>query len=153
MLKNESAQNLMKPAPLRPSRLPDSGGIIVMSNGVRMEKISHSVRQAKQGKFWDADCTCPYSPYKTRVSPYDDTWQVCRGDMEAPGDDMWQVRTMTRGRFRTGHVAASEGDTCQADLAFSAYSWTNPEVTRVTTERVTCGRVTSAADVVGLHGR
>jgi hypothetical protein len=47
MLKHESARNLMKPTPLRPSRLPDSGGIIFLSNGVRMEKISHSVRQAK----------------------------------------------------------------------------------------------------------
>jgi hypothetical protein len=52
MLKNESSQNPMKPTPLRPSRLPDSGGIIFLSNGVRMKKISHSVRQAKQAKFW-----------------------------------------------------------------------------------------------------
>jgi hypothetical protein len=28
-----------------------------------MEKISRSVRQAKQAKILDADCTCPYSPY------------------------------------------------------------------------------------------
>jgi hypothetical protein len=81
MLKNESARNPTKPTPLRPARLPDSGGIIFLSNGVRMEKISHSVRQAKQAKFLDADCTCPYSPYRTRVSPYrtrgrsvHDTW-------------------------------------------------------------------------------
>jgi hypothetical protein len=33
-----------------------------------MEKISRSVHQAKQAKFLDADCTCPYSPY----SPYGD---------------------------------------------------------------------------------
>jgi hypothetical protein len=51
MLKNESAPNLTKPTPLRPSRLPDSGGIIFISNGVRMEKISHSDRQAKQENF------------------------------------------------------------------------------------------------------
>ena len=76
MLKNESARNPMKPTALCPSRLLDSGGIIFMSNGVRMEKISHSVRQAKQAKFWDADCTCPYSPYRKRVSPYIDTWHV-----------------------------------------------------------------------------
>jgi hypothetical protein len=49
--------------PLRPSRLPDSGGIFTFSNGVRMEKLSRFVRQAKQAKIWDADCTCPYSPY------------------------------------------------------------------------------------------
>jgi hypothetical protein len=47
MLKNESARNPMKPTPLRLSRLPDSGGIFTFSNGVSMEKISHSVHQAK----------------------------------------------------------------------------------------------------------
>jgi hypothetical protein len=50
MLKNESARNATKPVPLRPSRLPDSGGIFTLSNGLRMEKISHSVRKAKQVK-------------------------------------------------------------------------------------------------------
>jgi hypothetical protein len=54
-------------------------------------------------------------PYRTRGTP-GDTWQV-----------------------HTGHVAASGSDTCQADLAFWAYGWTNPEVTRVTTGRVTRG--------------
>jgi hypothetical protein len=52
MLKNESARNLTKPTPLCPSRLPDSDGIIFLSNGVCMEKISHFVCQAKQAKFW-----------------------------------------------------------------------------------------------------
>jgi hypothetical protein len=47
MLKNESAQNPTKPTPLRPARLPDSGGIIFISNEVRMKKISHSVHRAK----------------------------------------------------------------------------------------------------------
>jgi hypothetical protein len=47
MLKNESAHNPMKPAPLRPSRLPDSGGIFTSSNGLCMQKISRSVRKAK----------------------------------------------------------------------------------------------------------
>jgi hypothetical protein len=28
-----------------------------------MEKLSRFVRQGKQAKIWDADCTCPYSPY------------------------------------------------------------------------------------------
>jgi hypothetical protein len=28
-----------------------------------MEEISRFDRQAKQVKIWDADCTCPYSPY------------------------------------------------------------------------------------------
>jgi hypothetical protein len=99
MLKNESARNPTKPTPLRPARLPDSGGIIFMSNGVRMKKISHSVRRAKQAKFWDADCTCPYSPY-TRVSPYSDTWQVrtvTRGRW--PVQDTWQLQSVTRVRL------------------------------------------------------
>jgi hypothetical protein len=65
---------------------------------------------------FDADCTCPYSPYRTRGRSVQDTWQV-----------------------RTGHVAAPGDDTCQADLAFWAYGWTNSEVTRVTTGRVTRG--------------
>jgi hypothetical protein len=125
MLKNESAQNPTKPTPLRPSRLPDSGGIIFLSNGVRMEKISHSVRQAKQAKFWML--TVPVRTVRTgHVS----------------------VRTGHSGRsVRLTHVAGSVqdtwqppgSDTCQADLAFLAYSWTNPEVTRVTTGRVTRG--------------
>jgi hypothetical protein len=50
MLKNESARNVMKPMPLRPSHLPDSGGIFTSSNRVRMEKISHSIRKVKQAK-------------------------------------------------------------------------------------------------------
>jgi hypothetical protein len=50
MLKNESSRNATKPMPLHPSRLPDSGGIFTFSNGLRMEKISHSVRKVKQAK-------------------------------------------------------------------------------------------------------
>jgi hypothetical protein len=67
MLKNESARNATKPMPLCPSHLPDSDGIFTSSNGVRMEKISCSVRKVKQAKKGD-DCTvhtvhvaCPYS--------------------------------------------------------------------------------------------
>jgi hypothetical protein len=48
-----------------------------------------------------------------------------------------------------GHMASPGRDTCQADLAFSAYSWTSIEVTRVTTDRVTRGRLTSSDDVAG----
>jgi hypothetical protein len=39
-----------KVVPLRPSRLPDSSGIFTFANGVRMEKLSRSVRRAKQVK-------------------------------------------------------------------------------------------------------
>jgi hypothetical protein len=44
-------------------------------------------------------------------------------------------------------VASPGRDTCQVDLAFSAYDWTCTEVTRVTTHRVTRGRLTSSCDV------
>ena len=44
------ARNVMKPLPLCLSRLPDSGGIFTLSNGLRMEKISRSVRKVKQAK-------------------------------------------------------------------------------------------------------
>jgi hypothetical protein len=67
-------------------------------------------------KFFDADCTCPYSPYRTRGRTVQHTWHV-----------------------RTGHVAAPGDDTCHAFLDFLAYSLTNSEVTRVTTGRVTRG--------------
>ena len=50
MLKNESAQNLTKPTPLRLSRLPDSSGIFTLSNGFRMRKLSHSDWKPKQVK-------------------------------------------------------------------------------------------------------
>jgi hypothetical protein len=46
-----------------------------------------------------------------------------------------------------GHVAASGSDTWQVDLADLAYSWTSIEVTRVTTDRVTHGRLMSSDDV------
>jgi hypothetical protein len=46
-----------------------------------------------------------------------------------------------------GHMAAPGGDTCQEDLADLAYSWTSIEVTCVTTDRVTRGRLTSSDDV------
>jgi hypothetical protein len=64
MIKNESSQNPTKLTPLCPTRLPDSGGIIFMSNGVRMEKISHSVRQAKHANFWML--TVPIRTVRTR---------------------------------------------------------------------------------------
>jgi hypothetical protein len=70
LLNFQSARNATKTVPLRPSRLPDSGGIFTFSNGVRMEKISRSVRQGKQAKILDADCTCPYSPYSDVAGPY-----------------------------------------------------------------------------------
>jgi hypothetical protein len=68
--KFQSARNATKPVPLRPSRLPDSGGIFTLSNGLRMEKISRSVRQVKQAKILvltvqsvQSDVAGPYRPY------------------------------------------------------------------------------------------
>jgi hypothetical protein len=50
MLKNESAQNLMKPTPLRPSHFLDSNSIFTLSNGLHMRKLSRSDRKPKQVK-------------------------------------------------------------------------------------------------------
>ena len=83
----------MKIVPLHPSRLPDSGGIFNFANKVHMEEISRSVRQAKQAKFLDADCTCPYSPYGDVAGPY-----------RLYGDDMAVVYCLVSGE--------SGGDTC-----------------------------------------
>jgi hypothetical protein len=63
LLNFQSARIETKTVPLRSSRFPDSGGIFIFANGVRMEEISRFDRQVKQGKIWDANCTCPYSPY------------------------------------------------------------------------------------------
>jgi hypothetical protein len=50
-------------------------------------------------------------------------------------------------------VASPGRDTCQVDLALLAYGRTNTEVTRVTTHRVTRGRLTSSDDVARRRGR
>jgi hypothetical protein len=81
MLKNESARNQTKPMPLRPSRRPESGGIIFIANGVRMRKISRSVRKAKQANF--GMLTVPVRTVRT------DTCQSVQLT--------WHVRTVTRG--------------------------------------------------------
>ena len=82
MLKNESARNVTKPVPLRLSRRPESGGIIFIANGVRMRKISPSVRKAKQANF--GVLTVPVRTVRT------DTCQSVQLT--------WHVRTVTRGR-------------------------------------------------------
>jgi hypothetical protein len=46
-------------------------------------------------------------------------------------------------------VAASECDTWQAEMDIWTYGWANTEVTRVTTDRVTRGTLTSSDDVAG----
>jgi hypothetical protein len=104
----------MKTVPLRPSRLPDSGGIFTFANGVRMEEISRSDRQAKQVKIWDADCTCPYSPYghvEGRTIML--MWQ--RADVVHlywTVDSESDVDTCQWWPIRGGHVAQPIGATC-----------------------------------------
>jgi hypothetical protein len=104
----------MKTVPLRPSRFPDSGGIFTFANGVRMEEISRFDRQVKQGKIWDADCTCPYSPYgHVEGRTIMVTWQfddvACLYWMVVA---QWSVDTCHLQRIRFGHVAQSIGATC-----------------------------------------
>jgi hypothetical protein len=75
---------------------------------------------------------------------------VCMdADVACSYSDMWQVHTGTCGRIVQRHVVAPGSDTWHAELLDLAYGWTYPKVTHVTTERVTCGRVMSTADVVG----
>jgi hypothetical protein len=93
MLKNESSQNATKPMPLRPSCLPDSGGIFTFSNRLHMEKISRYVRKVKHAKKKIADCAVR---------------TVCTDvDVACPYNDTWQVRTATR--FRT--IQGTHGST------------------------------------------
>jgi hypothetical protein len=79
-----------------------------------MQKISRSVRQAKQAKFLDADCTCPYSlysPYGDVVGPYrsyggdveDVDWSIL-GESYV---DMchWVANNRTRGPIQGCHVS------------------------------------------------
>jgi hypothetical protein len=61
----------------------------------------------------------------------------------------WANQEATHGRPYEGHVASPGCDTCHADLALLAFGQTNTEVTRVTTDRVTRGRMTSSDDVAG----
>jgi hypothetical protein len=99
MLKNESARNLTKPTPLRPSRLPDSGHIFTSSNKICMQKISRSVRKPKQAKKGD-DCTVR---------------TVRTDDVATPGDDTWQFLKTTHGRLMWcmgRQLDQSMGDTC-----------------------------------------
>jgi hypothetical protein len=93
MLKNESAQNATKPVPLRPSRLPDSGGIFTLSNGLRMEKISRSVQKSNRQKKIDADCTVRTVRRGRAVRPYDD---VSGGDMVDVDWQVWSNDCLTR---------------------------------------------------------
>jgi hypothetical protein len=104
----------MKTVPLRPSHLPDSGDIFTFTNGVRMEEISRSDRQAKQVKIWDVDCTCPYSPYDhVEVRTIMLTWQ--REDVEYlywTDDSESDDGTCQWWPIRDRHMAQPIGTTC-----------------------------------------
>jgi hypothetical protein len=93
MLKNESAQNATKLVPLRPSRLPDSGDIFTLSNGLHMSKISHSVRKVKQVKkgmtVQSVQSTCHADCADCMVHT---------GDVASLADDTWQPWVMTCGK-------------------------------------------------------
>ena len=93
MLKNESSRNATKPMPLRLSRLPNSGGIFTLSNGLRMSKISHFVRKVKQVKkgmtVQSVQSTC-HADCADRT--------VHTGDVASLADDTWQPWVMTCGR-------------------------------------------------------
>ena len=88
MLNFQSARNVTKTVPLRPSCLPASDVIFTFANGVCMEEISRSVRQAKQTKIWDADYTYPYSLYGHVAGSYhhDDVVGGRRGAFILVGD-------------------------------------------------------------------
>jgi hypothetical protein len=68
------------------------------------------------------------------------TWHVRTADVAAPEGDTWQIRTED-----TWHH--QDATRVSVDLARLAYGWANTEVTRVTTDRVTRGKLTSSDDV------
>jgi hypothetical protein len=86
MLKNESAQNVTKPMPLRLSRLPDFGGIFTLSNGLCMEKISRSVQKVKHAKQIAECAVCIVYMDADMAGLYSNMWQVhtetCSGSRE-----------------------------------------------------------------------
>jgi hypothetical protein len=83
----------MKLAPLRPSRLPDSGGIFSSSNGLRMSKISRSVRKAKhvkKGMTVQSVQSTWHDDYANRT--------VHTTDVANPGGDTCHLQEATRVR-------------------------------------------------------
>jgi hypothetical protein len=78
-----------------------------------MEEISRSVRQAKQAKFLDADCTCPYSPYGDVAGPYMTVrwmmWQhfywLVVGEYGVDTCHWWHNNMRTRGPIHGRHVS------------------------------------------------
>jgi hypothetical protein len=83
-----------------------------------MEEISRSVRQAKQVKIWDADCTCPYSPYghvegRTIMMMWQCISLVVVGTFSLVDVDKWYVDTCPFSwQIIRRHVAQCMGATC-----------------------------------------
>jgi hypothetical protein len=111
-----------------------------------MEKISRSVRKAKQAKF--GMLTVPVRTVRTDTcQSVQLTWQVRTvtwANQTVADGDTWQTwgdrHVATRGSTVQmtwansddtwqapygGHVASPGRDTCHADLALLAYDWTN----------------------------
>jgi hypothetical protein len=96
LLNFQSARNATKIVSLCPSRLLIPTVYLLSQMRVRMEEISRYVRQDKQAKFLDADCTYPYSPYGDVAGPY-----------RPYGDDVVVVYWMVAGKLGV--------DTCLVD--------------------------------------
>jgi hypothetical protein len=112
----------MKPTPLRPARLPDSGGIFFCERSPYGGDIAFD-RKVKQEKKLGADCTCPYSPYghvegRTILL----TWQfddvvivgwMFVSELEIDTCPLWPIRC--------GRVAQPFGATCHCFTGL--YGW------------------------------
>jgi hypothetical protein len=73
-----------------------------------MRKISHSVRRAKQAKFWLL--TVPVRTVRTDTcQSVQLTWQRPYSDVASSEDDAWQTVRRTRGITRTRHVSYGFG--------------------------------------------
>jgi hypothetical protein len=98
--------------PLCPSHLPDFGGIFTLSNGLCMEKISHSIQKVKQVK---KGMTVQFVQSTSHADCADH--MVHTGDVESIADDMWQSQKVTHGNTRRRHVSSGFGRTgVQLDL-------------------------------------
>jgi hypothetical protein len=106
LLKIQSARNATKTVPLCLSRLPDSGGIFTLSNGHRMEKISRSVRQAKQAK--KLMLTVPVRTVHTMTCQVDDVANIHWLAVGESWSDMCSLvenDVRTRGPIRGHHMS------------------------------------------------
>jgi hypothetical protein len=119
LLNFQSAQNATKMVPLRPSRLPDSVVYLLSQTESVWRRYRDLFAEPNRQKF-DADCTCPYSPYRTRgrsvhadVAGYDShmamMWHVFNGwllvNWIATRVRFWANGMRTRGPIGGLHVS------------------------------------------------